>query len=105
MSAVKGSACTISTIKIKAGHRYIIFGKTGTTVDTPSIMSCVIRRDSGTAKTIGGSDTRTTMESGGGCINWMYAEPQTDSVISLRGYGYADLDYKYEGILLAIQLR
>ncbi len=68
-------------------------------------MSCKIQVDSGIAKTTGGSDTRTTMESGGGCVNWMYAEPQTDSVIALRGYGYANIEYNYEGILLGLQLR
>ena len=103
--AIKGNTCTITTIKIKAGHRYIILGKAATSAGNSSIMSCKIQVDSGTAKTTGGSDTRTTMESGGGCVNWMYAEPQTDSVIALRGYGYANIEYNYEGILLGLQLR
>lgn len=104
-SAIKGNTCTITTIKIKAGHRYIILGKAATNAGNSSIMSCKIQVDSGIAKTTGGSDTRTTMESGGGCVNWMYAEPQTDSVIALRGYGYANIEYNYEGILLGLQLR
>ena len=103
--AIKGNTCTITTIKIKAGHRYIILGKAATNAGNSSIMSCIIQVDSGIAKTTGGSDTRTTMESGGGCVNWMYAEPQTDSVIALRGYGYANIEYNYEGILLGLQLR
>lgn len=103
--AIKGNTCTITTIKIKAGHRYIILGKAATNAGNSSIMSCKIQVDSGIAKTTGGSDTRTTMESGGGCVNWMYAEPQTDSVIALRGYGYANIEYNYEGILLGLQLR
>ena len=103
--AIKGNTCTITTIKIKAGHRYIILGKAATSAGNSSIMSCKIQVDSGIAKTTGGSDTRTTMESGGGCVNWMYAEPQTDSVIALRGYGYANIEYNYEGILLGLQLR
>lgn len=103
--AIKGNTCTIATIKIKAGHRYIILGKAATNAGNSSIMSCKIQVDSGIAKTTGGSDTRTTMESGGGCVNWMYAEPQTDSVIALRGYGYANIEYNYEGILLGLQLR
>ncbi len=103
--AIKGNTCTITTIKIKAGHRYIILGKAATNAGNSSIMSCKIQVDSGIAKTTGGSDTRTTMESGGGCVNWMYAEPQTDSVIALRGYGYANIEYNYEGILLGLQLK
>ena len=103
--AIKGNTCTITTIKIKAGHRYIILGKAATNAGNSSIMSCIIQVDSGIAKTTGGSDTRTTMEAGGGCVNWMYAEPQTDSVIALRGYGYANIEYNYEGILLGLQLR
>lgn len=103
--AIKGNTCTITTIKIKAGHRYIILGKAATSAGNSAIMNCIIQVDSGTAKTTGGSDTRTTMVAGGGCVNWMYAEPQTDSVIALRGYGYANIEYNYEGILLGLQLR
>lgn len=57
------------------------------------------------ANTTGGADTRTTMDFGGGCVNWMYADTQTDCTIGIYSYGYSDAKYNYNGVLLAIQLR
>ena len=44
------------------------------------------------------------MANGGGADAGIYVECITDCVVSLRGYGYHDGEYNYDGHIIVIEL-
>lgn len=69
-------------------------------------MSCtlVVARGELSNKSIRRSISRTTMSNGGGADVGIYVECITDCVVSLRGYGYHDGEYNYDGHIIVIEL-
>lgn len=107
MNAVKGTENEIITLKLLAGHSYLIIAFVGVSVtDSSSPMSNTIRIKSGTAKrVVGGNTSRTYMTQGGGSINYLFVECSSDVIINVCGYGYSNETYNYYGNIVAIPVR
>ena len=105
IDAVYGKDEIVCSLALKPWHKYLILSNLATSdSDSDAIIGASIECV-GDGRIIGGTTARTTMHSGGGCTNWMFAEPTVDATINLYGYGYSSKTYKYMGTLMAIQLR
>lgn len=68
------------------------------------LMSCSIDLKSGDTTSLERATARSTGNMGGGAMSFMYISCKTDCVVCIRGYGYSNLSYSYDGTLLAIEL-
>lgn len=107
MNAVKGIENEILTMKLLAGHSYLIIAFVGVTIaDSSSLLSNTIRVKTGTAgRVVGGNSVRTSMDQGGGNINYLFIECTSDVIISVNGFGYANGNYNYYANIAAVPVR
>lgn len=108
VAAVANADVQIATITLPANHKYLILAHTRSTQGfeaVGAIMSCSIKKISGTTNsTVGTGTTRTLMDYGGGCTAWGIVDTSTSCVYGLFGYGYYSAQYNYAGEICAIQL-
>ena len=104
--AKEGSYINVTSIKLPAGHTYLIIGCNQVSNKLTSIMSAQLTGFNSAVVTdsfyLG--DSRTTGNSGGGCLCAAIVSTKAECTISLRGYGYGSETYDYIGKLFAVQL-
>lgn len=95
----------ITSLKLYAGHTYLILGKAEGSMTVSLISARIIlpSSDYGTSYSLGMS--RSTGSNGGGCISAAIITSKNNCTVSLQGYGYDDATYDYQGFLMAIQLK
>ena len=95
----------IVTLKLYAGHTYLVLGKSESSATVSTISARIVgpSSDYGTIFNLG--DARTSGASGGGCMTGAIVTLTKDFTISLIGYGYDDVTYNYKGSLFAVQLK
>ena len=87
----------ITSLKLYAGHTYLILGKAEI-----SAKIVLPSSDYGMSSSLGMS--RSTGSNGGGCVTAATMALTKDYTVPLQGYGYDDAKYEYQGFLIAIQL-
>lgn len=104
--AKENSYATVTRIKLPAGHTYLVIGCNQASKTLTSIMSSQLIGFDSAAVThyfyLG--DSRTTGNSGGGCLCAAIVSTKAECTISLQGYGYSSGTYDYIGKLFAVQL-
>lgn len=95
----------ITSLKLYAGHTYLILGKAEGSMTVSLISARIVlpSSDYGTSYSLGMS--RSTGSNGGGCISAAIITSKNNCTVSLQGYGYDDATYDYQGFLMAIQLK
>ena len=108
-NAVYKGNCNPCEITLPKGV-YLILGMAdadagGTTVS--DIMSLGFKIKTSDTCTIagGGHEVRTTLQAGGGCVNWGIFICSDTSTIALQCYGYMNKTYKYRGWMSAIVIQ
>ena len=105
--SIVGADVEVVSYNLLANRKYLVIGHTGVNISFDrNIMSCtlVVARGELSNKSIRRSISRTTMSNGGGADVGIYVECITDCVVSLRGYGYHDGEYNYDGHIIVIEL-
>lgn len=94
-----------ASVQLKAGHTYLLLGKNGVSVSFDGPMSSsFVTLTSDEAYCFNFNESRTSMLNGGGCIIAMLVATKKDCTVNLRGYGYVNETYNYEGKIIALQL-
>lgn len=106
VQAKEGSYITVTSIKLPAGHTYLVIGSNQVSKNLTSVISSQLVGFNSTAETYSFylGDSRTTGTSGGGCLCAAIVSTKAECTISLKGYGYSSGTYDYIGKLFAIQL-
>lgn len=104
--SIAGADVEVVSYNLLANRKYLVIGHTNVNISFDhDIMSCtLVVRGKLSNKSIRSSVSRTTMSSGGGADAGIYVECITDCVVSLRGYGYHDGEYNYDGHIIVIEL-
>ena len=104
-ASVYKSDVDITSLKLYAGHTYLVLGNTNVDASVSLISSRIVgpTSDYGTVSALG--QVRTTGSNGGGCMTASIISLTEDFTITLRGYGYDNSTYNYIGNLIAIQLK
>lgn len=104
--AKEGSYVNVTSIKLPAGHTYLVIGYNQVSNNLTSIMSSQLTGFNSAAETYSFylGDSRTIGNSGGGCLCAAIVSTKAECTISLRGYGYSSETYDYIGKLFALQL-
>ena len=105
--SIAGADVEVVSYNLLANHKYLVIGHTGVNISFDrNIMSCslVVTRGESSSKSVRHSVSRTTMANGGGADAGIYVECITDCVVLLRGYGYHDGEYNYDGHIIVIEL-
>lgn len=95
----------ITSLKLYAGHTYLVLGNTSVDDSVSLISSRIVgpTSDYGIVSALG--QVRTTGSNGGGCMTASIISLTKDFTITLCGYGYDNSTYNYIGNLIAIQLK
>lgn len=105
-AAVYNSKVELTSLKLYAGHTYLVLGKTGVDAGDVALISASMTVPGsayGSAFSFG--EARTIGTSGGGCMTALIASLTKDYTITLYGHGYTNKEYNYEGSLIAIRLK
>lgn len=104
--AKEGSYVIVTSIKLPAGHTYLVIGSNQASKNLTSIISSQLAGFNSEAEIYSFylGDSRTTGTSGGGCLCAAIVSTKAECTISLQGYGYSSGTYDYIGKLFAIQL-
>lgn len=104
--AKEGSYIIVTSIKLPAGHTYLVIGSNQVSGNLTSIISSQLAGFNSAAETYSFylGDSRSTGLSGGGCLCAAIVSTKAECTISLRGYGYSSGTYDYIGKLFAVQL-
>lgn len=104
--AKEGSYIIVTSIKLPAGHTYLVIGSNQVSENLTSIISSQLVGFNSAAETYSFylGDSRSTGLSGGGCLCAAIVSTKAECTISLRGYGYSSGTYDYIGKLFAVQL-
>lgn len=94
-----------TTSALKANTKYLILGYVDSSVNSSSIISCALGVSGTVTDSFGGGTVRTTMNSGGGAVTWMYVATGTASVtVSVYSYGYYTSSHTERGRVLCIPI-
>lgn len=104
--AKEGSYVIVTSIKLPAGHTYLVIGSNQASKNLTSIISSQLAGFNSEAEIYSFylGDSRTTGTSGGGCLCAAIVSTKAECTISLQGYGYSSGTYDYIGKLFAVQL-
>lgn len=104
--AKENSYTTVTSIKLPAGHTYLIIGSNQVSKSLTSIISSQLVGFNSAAEIYSFylGDSRTTGLSGGGCLCAAIVSTKAECTILLQGYGYSSETYDYIGKLFAVQL-
>ena len=94
----------VTSINLKAGHKYLVLGHVTASISQDSYLVCSIETDSDTSEKFGGGSNYSTMGSGGGTTAYAIITCNSDTTVRLMSYGYYDGDYSINGDICAIQL-
>lgn len=99
VSSQYGKSFDVVSLTLPKGYAYLILAHTSCSISGSSILICTLK----------GVDldghSRSTMNSGGGCTSFGLLEPKdSDTIVTVRTYGYQNTSYKITGKILAVRL-
>lgn len=106
VAALQNTIVSIASITLKEKHSYLVFGIVASSISNfNSTISSRIIVTSGTTSDISGNiETRGSMAMGGGVLNCRYIKTNTECIVELNSYGYANEEYSLTGNLFSVQL-
>lgn len=99
VSSQYGKSFDVVSLTLPKGYAYLILAHTTCNISGSSILICTL-----TGVDLDGY-SRSTMNSGGGCTSFGLLEPKdSDTIVTVRTYGYQNTSYKVTGKILAVRL-